>query len=169
MQKRIEDLQSKEENLRASYDAKVISTIKKRKFTDRTTHEFTIMVAEKFGLEEQLFSLCNNQSVKQQKNFIDNLRELNYSNEEVEHLYAGNMEILPLKYKVVQEPDMIQKVFNKHHERFIKVLKEFIDKRNAYYKNENEKLLEEIVMLKANIIYHLCIMEKLVFKNKNNK
>lgn len=162
MQKRIDELRVKEENLRASYDAKVISTIKKRKFTEHTTNEFIVMVADRFGLEEQLYSLCNNTTTKQRKNFINNLQELNYSNDEIEDLLAGNKELLPQKYKIAELPEMIQKVFHKHNERFVKVLKEFIDKRNVYRKTENDRLLEEIVMLKANVINHLCVMEKLV-------
>jgi Pkip-1 protein len=166
MEKRIEDLRVKESNLWKSYTDKVFASIKNRKYTERSHADFTIMVADQFGLEEHIYSLCNNTDKKSQKYFVNNLEELNYSNDEIESLLAMDKELLPKKYGIEQHPEPIQKAFYKHHERFLKVLKEFVDKRNVYRKTDSEKMLEELVMLKAHVIQHLCVMEKLV--NKKN-
>ncbi|AAZ38199.1 PKIP-1 [Agrotis segetum nucleopolyhedrovirus A] len=160
---RIEILSAKEANLRAQYENKVMSALKKGKIDDAAKNELVIMVAEQFGLEEQLYSLRHNSTDKRRKDFINNLTELDFENDEIETMLdsATNKDFLSIKSNIVSKPQQIQKVFEKNNKKFLKVLKQFIDKRNVYRKTNNEKMLEELVMLKCNLIKHLCIMEKL--------
>lgn len=161
---RVELLAVKEANLRTQYENKVLSALKKGKIDDDTKNELIIMVAEQFGLEEQLYSLRHNNTDKRRKDFINNLDELDFKNDEIEIMLdsVNNGDFLASKCNIASKPPSIRKVFDKNNIKFVKVLKQFVDKRNVYRKAENSKMLEELVMLKCNLIKHLCIMEKLV-------
>ncbi|AUV65289.1 PKIP-1 [Alphabaculovirus myunipunctae] len=162
MQARIEQLSAKESNLREHYQNRVVAAILKNKYDERLQLELSVMVAEQFGLEEQLYSLRHNiVSKKRQTDFVNSLAELDYSNYEIETLVQNaDYEYLPQKYKIDALPPTLQTVFRKNNKKFVKILKEFVDKRNLHRKKPNDKLLEELVLLKSNLIKHLCVMEK---------
>ena len=162
---RITILAEKEKNLRTQYENKVLAVLKKGKIDDNVKNELIIMVAEQYGIEEQLYSLRHNSTDKRRKDFINNLNELDFSNFEVEQMLDEdqNFDFFMKKYNVSTKPASIQTNFEKNCKKFLKILKQFIDKRNVYRgaKSENNILLEELVLLKCNLIKHLCVMEKL--------
>ncbi|ABM45741.1 protein kinase-interacting protein 1 [Spodoptera frugiperda multiple nucleopolyhedrovirus] len=161
---RITILAEKENNLRNQYDNKVLAVLKKGQFTDAVKNELKIMAAEQFGIEEQLYNLRHNNTDNRRRDFINNFNELvDFNNEHIEHMYNNdeNDDLLIKKYNITEKPKAIQDVFKKNNRKFIKILKQFIDKRNVYRSNENVALLEELVLLKCNLIKHLCVMEKL--------
>ncbi|QAT90312.1 protein kinase interacting protein [Spodoptera exempta nucleopolyhedrovirus] len=161
---RIKLLSVKETNLRDQYENKVMSALKKGKIDEQTKNELIIMVAEQFGIEEQLYSLRHNCTDERRKDFINNLNEIDFSNFEIELLLDdANKDYLKTKYKTAETlPESLQKVFDRNNDKFVKILKQFCTKRNVYRKNENSNLLEELVLLKCNLIKHLCVMEKLI-------
>ncbi|QEI03432.1 PKIP [Spodoptera cosmioides nucleopolyhedrovirus] len=177
MQNQITALTQKEFNLKTQYENKVVSILKKGKIDENTRNEMIIMIAEQFGIEEQLYSLnrYGNSTEKRRKDFINNLNELDFSNYEIEEMLdaadAEHCDFLMKKYKISEsaKPESIQKTFEKNSKKFIKILKQFVEKRNAYRKDENSSLLDELVLLKCNLIKHLCIMEKLLIVEENKK
>ncbi|AIE47759.1 pkip1 [Peridroma alphabaculovirus] len=163
MQSRIHQLASKESNLRAQYETKVMAALRKGQFDERVKNELIVMVADQFGLEEQLYALRHNNTIKRQAEFVNHFNDIDYTNEEIEKLLGGDAAYLDTKYNVRSDAaQVLRDTFIKNRDRFVKILKQFVDKRNVYRKNDSTKLLEELVMLKANLIKHLCIMEKIV-------
>ncbi|QNV47788.1 protein kinase interacting factor [Alphabaculovirus altersperidaniae] len=165
---RIAILTEKERNLKAQYENKVMAVLKKGKVIDENTkNELIIMVAEQFGIEEQLYSLRHNSTDKRRKDFINNLNELDFSNFEIEQMLEEtaatneNCKVLLKKYNVATKPPAIRTTFEKNNDKFVKILKQYIEKRNVYRKCESDTLLQELVLLKCNLIKHLCVMEKL--------
>ncbi|AIZ48591.1 pkip-1 [Agrotis segetum nucleopolyhedrovirus B] len=159
---RIELLSLKEMNLRSQYENKVLAALKKGKIDDDIKNDLIVMVAEQYGLEEQLYSLRHNHTDRRRKDFINNLDELDFKNDEIEAmLLVENKDFLAKKCNIAAKPQLLQSVFEKNNKKFIKILQQFIHKRNVYRKTESYKLLEELVLLKCNLIKHLCIMEKL--------
>lgn len=141
-----------------------MSVLKKGgKIDENTKNELIIMVADQFGIEEQLYSLRHNQTDDRRKEFINNLKELDFSNYEVEEMLNADVDcdFLSKKYKATTKPESIQTAFANNSKKFVKILKQFVDKRNVYRKSENANLLQELVLLKSNLIKHLCTMEKL--------
>lgn len=160
----IETLALKESNLRSQYENKVMAALRKGKIDEQCKNDLIVMVAEQYGLEEQLYSLRHNNNHKRRNDFINNLNELGFDNREIEIMLDNdqNEDYLERKFNVSLKSDPLQCMFRKHYKKFLKILKQFVDKRNVYRKSENPKMLEELVMLKCNLIKHLCIMEKLV-------
>jgi hypothetical protein len=141
-----------------------MSVLKKGgKIDENTKNELIIMVADQFGIEEQLYSLRHNQTDDRRKEFINNLKELDFSNYEIEEMLNADVDcnLLSKKYKTTTKPESIQTAFANNSKKFVKILKQFVDKRNVYRKSENANLLQELVLLKSNLIKHLCTMEKL--------
>jgi hypothetical protein len=168
MKKRIAALTQKESNLKTQYENKVISILKKGKIDEETRNEMTVMMAEQFGIEEQLYSLNHYGDKRRRKDFVNDLSEFEFTNDEIEEmLKSSDDDFLLKKYKISSQPQSIQKTFEKNNKKFIKILKQFIEKRNVYRKCENDSLLEELVLLKCNLIKHLSIMSKLlIVENK---
>nr|UWK31553.1 pkip-1 [Spodoptera exigua multiple nucleopolyhedrovirus] len=163
MQKRIAALTQKESNLKNQYENKVLCILKKGKIDEETRNEMTIMIAEQFGIEEQLYSLNHYSDKRRRKDFVNDLGEFEFTNDEIEEmLKTSEDDFLLKKYKVSARPRSIQKAFEYNNKKFIKILKQFIDKRNVFRKCENDSLLEELVLLKCNLIKHLSIMSKLL-------
>jgi hypothetical protein len=166
MEEQIKQLYVKESNLRARYnqqaDALMIKPESKR--TQKVLDEMAICTAYLYGAEEQLHNLLTNRTESLQIEFINNLLELDFDNDEIERI-ADNMQsdqYLCEKYEEINtKSKSVQTAFKNSSGKFAKILVQFIEKRKAYWKKSNKKLLEELVLLKSNIIKHLCIMEEL--------
>lgn len=128
-------------------------------------NELYAMSAYLFGMDEQLYYLDTLVSEKDRIDFVNNLSELQLSNELVEKLYTtGNYKDLIAHFKIEKlTNDMMMSIMVKNAKRFTKVLAQFIDKRNAYRKKPKSVLLDEVFNLKINLIKHYCIMQKISY------
>ncbi|AIU41350.1 pkip [Sucra jujuba nucleopolyhedrovirus] len=124
--------------------------------------ELYAMSANLFGLDEQLYYLDNIKSKGDQVEFINNLSELQLSNDLVEDMYKRR------DYNTILDHfgsdiknEMMNRIMSKNAKRFVQVLAQFIDKRNAYRRKQKDNLLVELVSLKTLLIKHYCIMQKI--------
>jgi hypothetical protein len=162
---RIKQLTIKEQNLCNHYTNKIVSFLKKGKIENRESirNECIKMQVEIFGLEEQLFVLRHYNSETKQIEFINNFNELELENCEIEGLYDNSLgiEFLLEKLQMKNVSDYFIKHFYSYSIKFIKILKEFITKRNHYRRKPSKLMLEELVLLKSNIIKLYCMMKRL--------
>nr|UPO71150.1 orf139 [Trichoplusia ni single nucleopolyhedrovirus] len=154
------NLKEKQESLDKAYRKKP-----KEDRNENAVDEMTTCAAYLYGVEEQLYSLLSNMTQERRLDFINDLTELDFSNYEIEILLDSKSDdYLLKKFNVQKKSEHIQKIFKSNSNRFVRVLEQFVAKRQAYMKKPNDNLLEELVMLKSIIIKHLCIMEKLTQK-----
>lgn len=168
MTERVMQLHAKECNLRKQYETKVMAYLKRKSGSGETLqNELKSLSAMIFGLEEQIFHLENyTYSDKSKVDFINDLSEIDFSNFELETLIGDDrdkaLDMIIQKYKAA---DMLNStlmtIFKKHANNLIKILDQFISKRNIYRKKASSKMLDELVYLKSGVIKHLCIIERL--------
>ncbi|ABF47449.1 PKIP [Clanis bilineata nucleopolyhedrovirus] len=178
MDNTIIQLRVKENNLRKQYENKVEAKLRKifrNKINSKQAPDTKQLMSEEqlqndlyhlsaqlFGYEEQLFSLQNNTTHEHQVDFVNNLSEFDFTNAEIEQIVEEkNDKFFMDKFDAARLNHHLQSIFRKNSQSFIKGLVEFVNKRNVYRKKPNDRLLQELVLLKAKIIKHLCVMQKL--------
>ncbi|AJD80827.1 protein kinase interacting protein [Pseudoplusia includens SNPV IE] len=167
MDQNIKRLFIKETNLKEKHESLDRAYRKRPKEyrNENAVDEMAICAAYLYGVEEQLFSLLSNMTQERRIDFINDLTELDFSNYEIELLLNSKSDdYLLQKYHIHKKSEHIQKIFKNNSIRFVKVLEQFVIKRQAYKKKPKDNLLEELVVLKSIIIKHLCVMEKLTQK-----
>nr|ANS70997.1 protein kinase interacting protein [Lymantria dispar multiple nucleopolyhedrovirus] len=162
----IQQLHVKVTKVREHYDEKVFVYLSGRTKNSRSAgllQDLFYLKACLFALQEQLNTLESNcKTVKERVGFINDLFELDFSNEQIEALLKSkNVELLADKYHASALTEALRKPFDRNAEGLVRVLVEFVAKRKVYWKNENERLLDELVYLKSKLIKHLCLIEKL--------
>ncbi|ABI35787.1 PK interacting protein [Ectropis obliqua nucleopolyhedrovirus] len=161
----IDNLHKKRNRYHDEYQQKVMAFLKRNKneIYNNFVVELYIMSAVLFGMDEQVYSLDNNLSEANKIDFINNLNELGLQNDMVETMYkTQELDELLKQYSIdAITNEIIVKVLKRNAKNFVGVLLQFLNKRNAYRKNANNSLLDEVVFLKALLIKHLCTMQKL--------
>ncbi|QWO71659.1 protein kinase-interacting protein [Orgyia pseudotsugata single capsid nuclopolyhedrovirus] len=133
----------------------------------RVTDELFVMSATLFGLDEQIVNIEDNVCIKDKINFINNLEEFQLDKDVVEAIFERQDHNLLLSkvgadhLKQTTVGVSIEAVALRNAKRFANVLTQFVHKRNVYRKSKNDRLLDELVLLKSNLIKHFCILEKL--------
>ncbi|AHH82692.1 PKIP [Buzura suppressaria nucleopolyhedrovirus] len=161
------ELRKKLDNYRIEYEAKQekffsCGGIKSAKYFN-CANELYAMSAHLFGMEEQLYYLDKLVNEKDRIDFVNNLGELQLSNDTVEKLYKqGDYRCFVDHFKIdTLNNSMMMSIIVKNAKQFTKVLAQFINKRNAYRKRPKCMLLDEVFYLKTILIKHYCIMEKI--------
>ncbi|QHB21785.1 PKIP [Artaxa digramma nucleopolyhedrovirus] len=169
MDAQIETLKKKINKYINEYQTKTEAFFRKgsKKNCQNLVDELYVMSATLFGLDEQVYSISNNACRDDQIEFINNLIEFGFSNELIENLYNTKDYNLILTQYMIADDKTIKNNYSIYNmlisncKKFINVLCQFVDKRNAYRKKANDSLLEELVLLKATLVKHLCIIQKL--------
>ncbi|AXS67773.1 pkip-1 [Cryptophlebia peltastica nucleopolyhedrovirus] len=182
---RIISLCSKEKDLRSQYESKVNSFFKNKgmkKSVDILQNELHQLDALIFGYEEQIHFLSTNNNVARQE-MVDNVNDLDHLGIDknfIERMIVDKLDDSLFEiYNTEILNENIIKTFRKHSNKFVKVLCQFDDKRKAYSKkefnreknkkniDENNNLLVELILLKSNLVFHLCTMEKILVNSAN--
>lgn len=176
MESKIKQLSVKETNLDKRYDSLVTACLKRNK-KDRTlkqNDELFVCAASRLGLQEELYHLRLYKSKPREiPNFINDLMEFDYSNNQLEKLIDDqSIDQLVNDYNMTTcSSELILKEFKNHATKFVKALPQFVAKRRAYYRNPSDALSEELVCLKSTLIRHLCTLEELskIIKQNNKQ
>ncbi|AUF81644.1 pkip-1 [Malacosoma neustria nucleopolyhedrovirus] len=159
----IDRLLTKEKNLNHQYNDKVTAFLTNRRHNDNVIFKtnLAIVLANIYAIQEQIYALQHcSEDEKLQIDFINDLSELNMSNDQIEKLMLNDAkETFLQNYKIDNE--LLSNEIDKHAYKFIKMLTQFLDKRKVYRSKPNAALLEELTLLKANIIKQFCTVEKL--------
>jgi hypothetical protein len=159
----IDRLLTKEKNLNDQYNDKVNAFLTNRRHNDNVIFKtnLAIVLANIYAIQEQIYALQHClEDKKLQIDFINDLSEFNMSNDQIEQLLVDDAKNTFVKnYKIDNE--LLSKEIDKHASKFIKMLIQFIDKRKVYRAKPNTMLLDELTLLKANIIKQFCTIEKL--------
>jgi polyhydroxyalkanoate synthesis regulator phasin len=165
-QKRIEQLELKVKNLKRQYEDRVIKFLKTPvdRRTVKTQIEINHLRATIYGLEEQVYVLDRTLDNEQRAlNFINSVNDLGLDATEIDSLLDSQSDRLLLdKYFVHKLDDLTQRMFIANTSKFVRVLKQFVDKRQVYRKTPSSVLLEELTLLKSNLVKHMCVLDKLV-------
>lgn len=160
-------LRLKEHNLQKQYEDKVKAFFqgkKPKQNRSQLQNEYIQICSNLYGHREQLYSLESSiQNDKNKINYINSLSELQLKNEDIESLIeTQDVNLLVEKFKATELNEFMFNVFQKNGNNLIKVLIQFVNKRNVYRKNNNEHLLNELILLKSLIVKHISIMKKLI-------
>ncbi|QYC92740.1 Protein kinase interacting factor [Trabala vishnou gigantina nucleopolyhedrovirus] len=183
MNDHIMTLRHKRDKYREQYQSKAVMYFKKSgaALDHNYVREMYVMSATLFGLDEQVYSIENDATTKNDKlNFINNLNELGLDKETIETIYNTIDHVCIMSHYNVNADSWVlvnNKMTNndasdestknvytilvRNAKKFTNVLVQFVNKRNAYRKKENDILLDELVLLKSTLIKHLCIIQKL--------
>lgn len=161
----IDRLIAKEKNLNDQYNDKVTAFLTDRRHNDNVVFRtnLAVVLANIYAIQEQIYSLqhCSDDD-KLKIDFINDLSEFNMDNDQIERLLAedGTKETFLQNY-TIENNELLTREMDKHASKFVKMLKQFVDKRKVYRAKPNTTLLNELALLKANIIKHFCTVEKL--------
>lgn len=162
METKIHQIQTKENKVRDQYELKVMSFLKQpvESRSPVLQNEIVHLSSLLRGYEEQLYALRRSYDDKRQLNFINDIGEFDFSCEQIEQLMESD-KILLDRYRAIDLNETLRKYFDNNSQKFTKILKQFVQKRNAYRKTPKSTLLQELVFLKSNLIWHLCVLETL--------